>query len=297
MKKITFFASFIVLLATGCAHKITPTTTTATVPANEGTGIITIQPGGKYVVENKITTNSTSEMQGQSMETNADVTSIYNIEVNDVKGDNYNMTNKIAGIKMTMNTMGQNINFDSDKKEDMNGEMGSAFKDVINKPTPVVMDKSGTIINAEPDSTEADASSQAAMVLKQLGDPKAMGYGAKMAFLAIPKNAKTGTTWQDSTSTEGVTRVTNYTIKEINEDTATVTMTGTENRNVKMEMQGMEINTKTNGQFSGQQTVNIHTGIVYKNELDANATGTISVMGQDIPTKIKVTSATTVKPM
>ena len=38
------------------------------------------------------------------------------------------------------------MNFDSDKKEDMDGEMGNTFKNYINQPKPVVMDKSGNVI-------------------------------------------------------------------------------------------------------------------------------------------------------
>ena len=62
-----------------------------------------------------------------------------------------------------------------------------------------------------------------------------------------------------------------------------------------MEMQGMEINTKTTGTFSGEQTADVNTGIINQNNLTADAKGTISVMGQEIPTTVKATSTTTVK--
>ena len=50
------------------------------------------------------------------MESTADITSVYAIEVKDLKDNNYNMTNSISSIKMNMTSMGQNMNFDSDKK-------------------------------------------------------------------------------------------------------------------------------------------------------------------------------------
>lgn len=261
----------------------------------QSNGTVSLAGGQKYVVENKLSTNSSSEMQGQSMETTADVTSVYNIEVNDSKDNNYNMTNKLAALKLTMSSMGQNVNFDSDKKEDMDGEMGSALKGIINQPNAVVMDKSGNIISSNStDTTNKQSSSQTDMIMKQLGDPQLLGYGAKMAFMVIPKGASVGTTWQDSTSSEGITRVTKYTIKDINKDTANVTFTGTESRDTKMEMQGMEINTKTTGTFAGDQKINIKTGVIFLNNTAADAKGTISVMGQDIPTNIKSSSVTTV---
>ena len=41
---------------------------------------------------------------------------------------------------MNMSMMGQEMNFDSDKKEDMDGQIGSAFKEYINQPKEVVID-------------------------------------------------------------------------------------------------------------------------------------------------------------
>ena len=286
MKKITLFT--LVLLAV------------TTITNAQTNGTINLAKGQKYVVENKVTTKSTSEMQGQSMESNADITSIYAIEVKDVKDNNYNMTNSISAIKMNMTTMGQNMSFDSDKKEDMNGEMGSKFKDYINHPTDVVMDKSGNIIVAKKTDTAKanDEASQTAMILKQMGgDPAEQGYGAKMAFMPIPANAKAGTSWKDSSSADGIKRVTNYSVKEIKGNTATILISGAENRDTKMEMQGMEINTKTTGKFSGEQSVDMTTGVVLQNNLSSDASGTIYVMGQEIPTKATVISVTTVKPM
>lgn len=266
----------------------------------QNNGAVTLPKGQKYAVENKVTTKSTSEMAGQSMESTADITSVYAIEVKDFKDNNYYMTNLISSLKMSMGTMGQNINFDSDKKEDMDGEMGSTVKNYINQPKDVVMDKSGNVIVSKQTDTAKgnDATTnQAEMMLKQIGDPEQQGYGAKMAFLPISKKAKEGTSWQDSTSANGVTRVTNYLIKEIKGNTATISVSGTENRDTKMEMQGMEISTKTTGKFTGEESVDINTGVILQNNTSADASGTISVMGQEIPTTIKATSVTTVKPI
>jgi len=282
MKKITFFIAGML-----------------TVPAMifaQNVGTVNLSNGQKYSVENKITTTSSSEMQGQSMETTADVTTVYNIEVNDSKNDKYSMTNKIAAVKLNMNSMGQNMSFDSEKKEDMDGQMGSSFKDIVNQPKAVTMDKGGNIVlSTDADTSTKESTSPTDMMLKQLGDPKTIGYGAKMAFVAIPADAKVGSSWKDSTTSEGVTRVTNYLIKSIDNGVATITVSGTETRDTKMEMQGMEINTKTNGTFVGEQTANIKTGVINQNNLTADAKGIISVMGQEIPTTIKATSATTVK--
>lgn len=298
MRKNIFFAFIILIITASCSHKISgPSSVTPKEAENKPA--INLTKGQKYFVENKITTTSASEMQGQSMETNADVTTVYNIEVDDVKDNNYNMTNKIASIKMNMTTMGQNVSFDSDKKDDMNGDMGSSLKDYINHSNAVVMDKSGNIILADKtdSSKKDDAPSPTLMMIKQMGDPEQQGYGAKMAFILIPKKAKEGTSWQDSTSKDGVIKVTNYAVKSVNGNTATLTVSGTEIRDTKIQMQGMEINTKTNGKFSGEETVDITTGVILQSNSTMDASGNISVMGQEIPTTVKARSVTTVKLM
>ncbi len=304
MKKNVLFVIIILAITTSCSHKITSTSgSTNSAKEEETVGTINLAAGQKYIVENKLTTSSNIEMQGQAMESKADINSTYKISVDDIKDGKYNMTNSMSSIKMSMSNMGQNMSFDSEKKEDIDGEMGSVVKSYINQANPVIMNKSGDIIAAEEkDSSASDSANtpekmQAEMIMKQMGDPADQGYGAKMAFISVPKNAKAGTSWKDSTSKDGITRVTNYTVKEINGNMATISTSGTEKRDTKMEIQGMEINTNTNGTFTGEETVDITTGVISQNNTAAEASGTIQVMGQEIPTKIKATSVITVKPL
>lgn len=273
--------------------------TISAISVAQSNGKLNLSPGQKYLVENKITTSSFSEMAGQTMESKADVTSNYKIEVKDMKGDNINFVNTITGMKMSVNAMGQDMNFDSEKKEDMDGEMGKNFKDIINQPKDVVMDKSGNvIIEQKTDIAKGanDAANPTEMLMKQMGgDPAEQGYGAKMAFEVIPKGSKVGTNWTDSSSKNGITKVTNYTLKEINGDEYTIALTGTIDSEVKTEMQGMEIETKTKGKFTGEEIVNAKTGVIKQNTTNSDASGIVTVMGQEIPTSSKVTSFTTVK--
>ncbi len=252
------------------------------------TASLQLAKGQKYLVDNKMETTSSTEMQGQTMETKANIASTYKIVVNDKTADNYNLTNTISRIVMNMSMMGNEINFDSDKKEDMSGQMGEGLKDVVNHPQNVVMDNTGKIIN------QPATDSSVSQIAKQLNFA-ASGYGAQMAFLALPKNLKPGTTWTEKTDDNGITRTTNYTIKEVNGNIATVTFTGTVATDTKMEQQGMEITTKTSGKFSGEEKVDSKSGVIQSSNTVADATGTVSAMGQDFPTSSKVSSTTTVK--
>ena len=189
---------------------------------------------------------------------------------------------------MNMEMMGQSINFDSDKQDDMNGMVGESLKDYINKPQDVQMDYSGKIISDPKDTSKASA------IAKQLNFAQS-GYGTQMAFLAIPKNAKVGTSWTTKTDAGGIESTNNYTIKEINGDVATVSLEGTVATNMTMQQNGMDVVTKTSGKMSGEEKVNIKTGVIQTSTTTGDASGTVSAMGQDFPSSTKISSTTTIK--
>jgi Family of unknown function (DUF6263) len=256
--------------------------------------------GQKYLVENKISSQNTQEVMGQSIEAKADFSSSYNIEVKDVKDDKYNLTNTIKTVKLNANGMGQDLSFDSDKKEDLDGENGSELKKYINQPKDIVIDKSGKVIDAKKQDTAdsaADGNVLSLMMKQMIGDPEQGGYGVNMAFEPLPGNAKVGTTWADSSKSDGIMRVTNYTIKEIKGNNATIVLSGTLDTDTKSEIQGTQITTKTKGKFSGEDIVDMNTGVIQQRNSTMDSAGTINVMGQEIPNTTKVTSVITVKPI
>ena len=272
--------------------------TISTISFAQVNGTINPSAGQKFIIENKLNTTSSSEMMGQTMQSTADVTSTYRIEVKSIKDNNINFINTFTALKMNMKVMENDMSFDSDKKEDMDGDIGKNFKDILNKPKEVVMDKSGNVIVAGiPDSSaEGGADNPAMVAMKQMGgDPAEQGYGATMTFEAIPSNVKVGSSWTDSSTTGGVTKITHYKVKEINGNEGKLTLDGTIAGEVKTEMQGMEIQTKTTGNFTGEEIVDLKTGVIKQNNTSTDAKGTISVMGQEIPTSSKITSITTVK--
>jgi hypothetical protein len=246
-------------------------------------------PTGKtYQVENKIETTSSTDVQGQSMESKANVTSIYKIAVKNKSGENYSLTNTLSHIVMDMSMMSQQVNFDSDKKEDMDGEIGSALKSYINQPKDLQIDKSGKIISE--DSTDTSATG----IAKRLNFAQT-GYGTQLAFLALPANAKVGSSWIDSSNDDGISRTTNYTIKDISGGIANISFTSKVSTDATMEQNGMEISTKTKGKVTGEEKVDVKTGIIQSSTSTGDTSGTVTAMGQDFPTSAKVTSTTTVK--
>lgn len=273
IKKISIFGAIVIL--------------TSSISFAQTNNKLAIKKGQKYVVENKTSTYSTTEVQGQPMEVTIEAMTTYHIEVTDSKDNSFTLTNTIKNVKMDMSQMGQQINFDSDKKEDMDGPIGSTFKTYLDIPQTVKINNEGDIV---PDTNNASDKSS-----NPFGDFESTGFGASMAFHSLPKDLKVGQTWKGSKSADGTITTTNYTVKSINGDLATVTLSGDMNVDKKMEQMGMEMTTKSKGQFTGEEVVNMKTGIIQSQTMVINTDGNIEVMGQELPTSAKVTSSTSVK--
>ncbi len=128
-----------------------------------------------------------------------------------------------------------------------------------------------------------------------MGNAEESGYGLSEAFLLLPGKPKIGSKWSDSTSKNGVSRNTSYTITAINGNEATVLVAGNMTTDTKAEMQGMEVVSKTSGKISGQQTVDLKSGIIKTRNTTVDSNGNIEAMGQVIPMTSKLNAVTTVK--
>lgn len=240
-----------------------------------------------YQVVNTLETNSSTEVQGQTMESTANITSTYNIAIKGKTGDEYNLSSTLSHINMNMSMMGQNIKFDSDSTNDMNGEFGTALKDYINQPKDLKMDNTGNVSAGSEDTSLNDLAKRLHLAQN--------GFGTQLAFLPLPANAKAGDTWQENLNSDGMSRITHYTIKEINGNIATISFNTIDSVSTTMEQNGMEIATKTSGKSTGEEKVNLKTGVVQSITSKGDASGTVTAMGQDFPMSAKITSSTTVK--
>lgn len=242
-----------------------------------------------YQVVNTLETTSSTDVQGQSMESTANITSTYNIEVKAKTGENYNLSSTLSHINMNMSMMGQDIKFDSENKDDMNGEFGTALKDYINQPKNLQMDNSGKVTTDSKDTALSEMAKR--LQLDQ------NGFGTQLAFLPLPANAKVGDSWTETKSSPDRTTTTNYSIKDISGNIATISFASTDSVTTTMEQNGMEIAVKTSGKATGEEKVDIKTGVIQSSTTKGDASGTVSAMGQDFPMSTKVTSSTTVKEM
>lgn len=257
------------------------------------TGKISLKKGAQFVIESSSNGLINQEMMGQSMEMKMSTTTQINAAIKDSKDNQYTITQTLTKVKSTFSGMGQDKSFDSDKKEDLNGEAGALYKDQFNVPKDIVITNEGkpAITAMVAKSTEQDANPMAA-VMQMMGGGQ--GNVATALFLVIPAGKKVGDSWQDSSSSEGLKSNTTYTVDALNNNKASINSKAVVQLNKAMQVQGMDMTANINTIISSKVLVDTNTNIQKENNTVTNVTGTVDVMGQSIPLTSKITTVTKV---
>ena len=281
---------FIVFLA------VTLLSTTLSQAQNNGTKLI-LTKGQKLQIDNTVKSLTNMDLMGQSMEMTSDATMTHQVEVKDKRETIYTVASTITKITSSGNAMGQAYTFDSDKKEDLESEIGKVMKGQLNVTHEADFNTAGTVISEKKAvSTEAPNSNPMMDMMKNLtGGGNNDGGGAGEIFQVLPMGKKPGDSWTDSSIAEGSKTYKTYTLKEIKGNDAILTLSGTQSTNKKIEQQGMEVNVTMESKLSGESTVDLTTGIVKQKSMVVDGAGNADAMGQAIPITTKITSNTIVK--
>jgi len=269
---------------------------TITTSAQTATGKLSLAKGQKILIDNDIKTVSNQEMMGQSMEITSDAKMQYEVEVKEKKPNSYLISTTLTKVLSSGSAMGQEMKFDSDKKEDLDSETGKAFKDQLNVSMEAEYNENAQVINAvKKEATTTSDNQMMDMMKKFAGASGADLDGASAAFTIIPAGKKPGDTWSDSLITDAVKTYTTYTFKALDGKNATITSSGKQVTKMKVEQQGMEINVSMDGTLSSEGIIDISTGLIKQKTSTLNGVSTTEIMGQTIPGTTKVTTVTTVK--
>lgn len=251
----------------------------------QNTNSLQLTQGKSYNVTSNIQTTSKTSVQGQDMETSINMKALYNMSVAGSQSNQYSINSTIKSIKMEMSQMGMDMKYDSDDPKDASSPLAEGLSSVLNKPQTVKLDNQGNVVKGP-----ADNSADASPILKQFENS---GYGTQAAFIALPVNVKVGDTWTVSNNDSGVSNITHYTIKSIDNNLVNLDVSGETKADMTVENQGMEIHTKTAGTFTGTAIV-ATTGVLQNSKITTSSKGNVEVMGQEMPTETTVVSETTV---
>jgi hypothetical protein len=232
----------------------------------------------------KITTNvvavSESPMGGESTNT---ITTTNTIKITGIEDKIYKATNTVTRIIMDGEMMGQSMKFDSDKKEDMDGQIGQMLGAAVNKPSEISINK------ADGKVTENAAEEKKESMMGSMGGESNSGGSA---FFVVPAGKKAGDKWTVTSDDGGIKSIKNYELQSLKENIATINVSSINKGTTTKEANGMSMEMTIDTKATGTMMVDTNTGLLKQINMDDVTIGSMEVMGQSIPLNKK--SKTTV---
>ncbi len=258
------------------------------------TGKIKLTTGQKIVIESSITLEASLSM---GMELSSNSTTENSLEVKTTTNKNYTISNTLTKVKVNMDMMGQATNYDSEKKEDNNNDIAKTFEEKLNKPVDIIIDNiTGEAINDKKKEMKEDTDDgnpmqgMVAMFSENSDDAIVSG-----AFELIPAGKIIGDNWADTLIAKEMKTIRTYTLKSVTENEAVIQISAISNGTNKIDMQGMEMEFKSDTKTSGEIITNIITGQVKKRTAQSDITGSFQIMGQDMPVTAKTNTTSIYK--
>lgn len=242
---------------------------------------LAVQDGQKFRVESSNKVTSSIEVMGQTMENNVDSKTHTVYEIVKTESDGIKLKSTITKMIFNSSAMGQEMTFDSDKKNN-EGPAAELLSKKMNKTTSLTIDDKGNIIKRE--GNEDDGSIGAMM-----GVP---GSGQEVVTeLFIPglfgRELKTGESFTDTSSVKKEKYESRdsgtYTITSIDKGVASISYTGTQVTSMAMEQMGTEMVSAANNIVKTELQMDISTGMVLAKATVIESTVSIETAGMSIP--------------
>ena len=219
------------------------------------------------------------------------------LEVKDSDNNNYTASFKLAKLTMSMDAMGQQQSYDSEKAEDKDSEIGKSVGAKVGKEVNLLIDKTSGKANikdaASPEKKETDEENPLEGMMQMFGAGESEAAITEAVFFIIPTGKKAGDTWSDSTtSLANMKAYHTYTLKSVNGDDATISVFTKMEGKQSMEQQGMQMDINLSAKTEGELLVNTKTSLLKKSSRVADITGNMDIMGQSMPITSKMTEVT-----
>ena len=262
----------------------------AAVAFSQPTGKIKIAIGQKIVVEN---TTDIQASLAMGMELTSTSTSVNTLEVKSSTPNNYIISNTLTKLKMNTNMMGQPTNYDSENKAGNNEEMSKVFDDKLNMPVDITIDNTtglAVVEKKKQKQADVDETNATADLMKIFSDNASEDAIVSGAFEMVPKGKSVGESWADTATSKDMKTIRTYTLKSVSGNEAVIQANVVSTAVNKLNFQEMEFEVKSETKTNGEIITDISTGLVKKRTSIADITGSIQMMGQDMPISAKATS-------
>jgi hypothetical protein len=243
--------------------------------------------------------NMTTEMVMGETTGSTTTTEVY--DVKEVTPTGATIEKSTKNMKLTFSLMGQEKSFDSDKPEDLKGDLGEPLKKILYTKAEFTVDETGKITAVKADESkkkkEEAGQNMMGMFMSQMNMGSAPPKVGTASFFKIMPDYEVskGDSWSDTTSANGNNSKSTYTVKEITEADVLLDYISSGDFTTKQEMMGMSMESKGTIKMNGTITIDRKTGLM-KQKTSTNTTETsTNVSGQAMASTSKITTVTTVK--
>jgi hypothetical protein len=235
------------------------------------------------------TVNTDSDMGMGTMKNNMQMKSAFTII--DENDKSFILTASLKGIKMDMDGMGQQMSFDSEKPEDKSSPMAEGLGEKLSAIDTFAVNKNTGLITRISKKKDSESNGMGMVSSGNGSEP------VNEIFFAVPMSKKIGDSWQDSSSTEGLTTKKTYTLVSREKNIATIKYMGVNFGNINSEVQGTPMTAVVDSKLSGELKVNMETGLLISSTGDVDNNTAMEVMGQNmnISSKVKMNTACSVQ--
>ncbi|MBK7374903.1 MAG: hypothetical protein IPJ02_04870 [Chitinophagaceae bacterium] len=265
--------------------------TAAVKPINPGK--IQLSDGQKIIAASSIAIEAD---MGMGMQLNSNTASENILEVKSSTAKDYTITSTLTKLKVDFNMAGQSTNYDSEKNSTPSSDIEKTFAERLNKPVDVILDNTTGTATLKEKQKKSDGEEENPMgglmnAFAESSDDAVVSG----AFELIPAGKSIGDSWSDTTRSKEMTTIRNYTLRSVSGNDALIQLDAVTTASNKLDFQGMEFEFKSTTKSTGEITSDISTGQIKNKNTKADITGTIQLMGQDMPVTAKVTSTGTYK--
>lgn len=192
----------------------------------------------------------------------------------------YELSGSVKRIRMVVDMMGMTQSYDSENEKDRNSEIGQTIEPELKETSILYLNRSSGKITSK-DST-------AKMNVEQLpGISQPVGAQVKSliskAFIVLNDEKMKNRIWSEQDSSSDFKLVTVYTLESIQGDSATIKYESVATGNSTVEQGGMRMTMKITATTNGNIISDIKTNLLRRTTANAVITGTMEVMGQEMP--------------
>jgi len=275
MKKI-FLAAALIISIHGLAQSFTP--------------LVKLTSGKKYKVTNSSKGSMIQEAMGQSMEIPMEITSNSELQVKTAIASGYQLASTNTHMSLAISMMGQDISYNSDNKEDREGELGQTLNKLLNQTVTFDITSFGKVVESsvvKPAEANIEATNAANPLLGMLGIGSSLATTSPAVnIFATDATIQLGQSFTDTSGSDAKEHISSsftYTLTGVKEGVANFSIIGKTSLAKEIEMQGMQASINTVTTMTGDMQVDVATGLLIKKTVNLAVKGNTEIAGMQIP--------------